>query len=148
MLKLNEALFLIRVDAQFPVGLNLTSTRFWEGWDSVPFREVRGLGNRVEMCGWQLVVGGPKLLSGGLGNTPEDATACALGLALRQVSQSFNAARVEYLRVREYPWFYLGSVAVYPQAIQQGPSAIGLQSDAALVSSFKVPCTIEDRPVI
>ena len=133
MHKLDQPVFLIRVDAQFPVGLNLTPRKLREGWGSVPLREVRGLGNRAEMCGWQLVAGGEQLLKGGMGNTPEDATACALKLALRHVSRSFNAARVEYLRVQKYPWFYVGTVAVYPQAIQQRPAAIALRSDAAAV---------------
>ena len=55
MLKLDQPVFLIRVDAQFPVGLNLTPRKFRKGWESVPLREVRGLGNRAEMCGCQLV---------------------------------------------------------------------------------------------
>ena len=135
--KLNQPVFLIRINTQFPISLNLTPRKFRKGWESVPLREVRGLGNRAEMCGWQLVDGGKQLLKGGLGNTPEDATACALELALRQVSRSFNAATVEYLRVQKYPWFYLGTVAVYPQAIQQRPSAIASRNDAAAVVPSK-----------
>jgi hypothetical protein len=131
MRKLNEPVFLIRIDTQLPVGLNLTPRKFRKGWESVPLSDVRGLGYRAEMCGWQLVSSGEELLKGGLGNTPDAATARALDLALRQVSRSFNAVRVEYIRVQNYPWFCLSTVAVYPQAIQQRPAAIAVRSDAA-----------------
>ncbi len=131
MPKLDQPVFLIRTDAQFPVGLNLTPRKFRKGWESVPLSDVSGLGYRAEMCGWQLASSGEELLKGGLGNTPDAATARGLDLALRQVSRSFNAVRVEYLRVQKYPWFYLSTVAVYPQAIQQCPAAIAVRSDAA-----------------
>ena len=63
-------------------------------------------------------------MKGGMGKTPEAATARALRLALRQVRESFNAARVEYLRVSQYPWFYLATVAVYPQTIKRGAALL------------------------
>jgi len=129
--KLNQPVFLIRINTQFPISLNLTPRKFRKGWESVPLSDVRGLGYRAEMCGWQLVSSGEEVLKGGLGNTPDAATARALNLALRQVSRSFNAVRVEYIRVQKYPWFYLSTVAVYPQAIQQRPAAIAVRSDAA-----------------
>jgi hypothetical protein len=77
------------------------------------------LGKRVERFEWQLVADAEPLLTGGLGKTPQAATADALKLALWQVSESFSVARVEYLRVEQYPWFYVGTVAVYPRAIRQ-----------------------------
>jgi len=131
MPKLNRPVFLIRIDAQFPVGLKLTPRKFRKGWNSVPLSDVRGLGDRAEVCGWQLVSGGEELLKGGLGNTPDAATARALDLALRQISRSFNAVRVQYIRLQKYPWFYLSTVAVYPQAIQQRPAAVAVRSDVA-----------------
>ena len=47
MLKRDEPIFLIRVDAQFQLGVNLTSGKLWEGWHSVPLRGVRG--NQVDV---------------------------------------------------------------------------------------------------
>ena len=51
----DEPIFLIRVDAQFQLGVNLTSGKLWEGWHSVPLRGVRG--NQVETWAWQLAAG-------------------------------------------------------------------------------------------
>jgi len=125
VLKRDEPIFFVRVDAQIQLGLNLTSGKLWEGWDCVPLEGVRG--DRVEMRAGQLAACGKPFLKGGKGNTPQEAIARALKLALRQVSKSFNAARVEYLPVQKYPWFYLATVVVYPQAIQQRPSTIAFE---------------------
>jgi hypothetical protein len=114
----------LRVDALLPVELKLTTRKFREGWDSVPSSDARVLGKRVKLCEWQFVADAKPLLKGGLGKTSQAATASALKLALRQVSGSFNAARVEYLEVNKYPWFYLATVAVYPHAIRQGCSEV------------------------
>jgi hypothetical protein len=119
----DEPAFLLRVDARLPVDLKLTTRKFREGWDSVPSRDARALGKRVKRCQWQLVVDAEPLLKGGLGKTPQAATASALKLALRQVGEAFNAARVQYLELNKYPWFYLATVAVYPHAIRQHSSA-------------------------
>ncbi len=137
MFKLSEPLLLVRVDARFPVGLKLTTGKFSESWDSVPFWDGRWLGNEAETWGWQFVGCGKRLLRGGFGVTPEDATASALGQALREIKKSVHSARVEYLRVQEYPWFYLGTVAVYPQAMQQLPSGILFQSDTVAAPVFQ-----------
>jgi len=123
MPKSHEPAFLVRADTRLPVDLKLTTRKFREGWDSVPSRNARVLGKRVKRCQWQLVVHAEPLLKGGLGETPQAATARALKLALRQVGKSFNAARVQYLELNKYPWFYLATVAVYPHAIKQDSSA-------------------------
>src|SRR5580704_19565899 len=119
MPKSHEPAFLVRADARLPVDLKLNPRKFREGWDSVPSSDARVLGNRVNRCQWQLVVDTEPLLKGGLGKTPRAAATSALNLALRQVSKSFNAARVEYLEVNKYPWFYLAKVAVYRHTIKQ-----------------------------
>jgi len=134
MRKPHEPAFLLRVDAQLPVDLKLTKREFREGWASVPFSDARMLDRRVKRCQWQLVGDAEPLLKGGLGETPQAATASALKLALRQVGESFNAARVQYLELNKYPWFYLATVAVYPHAIKQDSSAVAGQIRAAVTS--------------
>ena len=135
MLKSDEPAFLLRVDAQLPVDLKLKKRNFREVWESVPPSYARVFGKRVQRFEWQIVAEAEPLLTGGLGKTREAATAGALTLALRQVSESFNAARVEYLRVEQYPWFYLATVAVYPQAIRKAlffhcpPGPVAAQPD-------------------
>lgn len=124
MNKLDRPAFLLRVDAQLLVDLKVTTRKFRDGWDSVPSREAQRFGRRVKRNDWELDVDASPLLKGGMGKTPEAATARALRLALRQVRESFNAARVEYLRVSQYPWFYVATVAVYPQTIKRGGSSL------------------------
>jgi hypothetical protein len=124
MHKLDEPAFLLRVDARLPADLKVTKRKFRDGWDSVPSRDAQRLGRQVKRRDWELDVEALPLLKGGMGKTPQAATARALKLALRQVRESFNAARVEYLRVSHYPWFYLSTVAVYPQTIKRGQSSL------------------------
>jgi hypothetical protein len=124
MPKRDEPAILLSVDTRLPVDLKLTTWKFREGWESVHASDARVLGKRVKRCKWQLVVDAEPLLKGGLGKTPLAATASALKLALRLVGQSFNSARVQYLELNKYPWFYLATVAVYPHAIKQDYSAV------------------------
>ena len=56
----------------------------------------------------------------GVGQTSQEAIAGALKLALRRVSERFNAAEVESIELKKYPWFVLAKVKVYPYQIQQG----------------------------
>jgi hypothetical protein len=118
VLKLIEPVFLLRANAVLPAGLKLTSRKFFDGWNCVTTIDARVLGKRLKKCGWRLVADARKLSNGGLGTTPHSAAISALGLALRQVSASFNAVRVEYSQARRYPWFFLATVAIFPQSIQ------------------------------
>jgi hypothetical protein len=120
MPKSHEPAFLVRADARLPVDLKLNQRKFYEGWNSVPSSDARVLGKRVNRCQWQLMVDAEPLLKSGLGKTPQAATARALKLALPEVGRSFNAARIEYLEVDKYPWFYLAKIAVYPHTISPG----------------------------
>lgn len=49
-------------------------------------------------------------IRGGVGQTPQEAIAGALRLALRRVSERFNAADVETIQVTKYPWFVVAKV--------------------------------------
>ncbi len=54
-----------------------------------------------------------------MGDTSQEAINGALKLALRHVSERFNAAEVERIELTQYPWFFLARVRVYPYRIQQ-----------------------------
>jgi hypothetical protein len=41
-------------------------------------------------------------------------------MALRRVSEDFNAVEVERIELSRYPWFVLARVRVFPYRIQQG----------------------------
>jgi hypothetical protein len=69
-------------------------------------------------------------------------------LALRRVSERFNAAEVESIELRKYPWFVVAKVKVYPYQIQQGavlssfdrtvPPSIVLPAKAVAIPSSQV----------
>jgi len=55
-----------------------------------------------------------------VGDTSQEAIASALKLALRRISDHFNAVEVERIELTQYPWFFLARVRIYPFRIQQG----------------------------
>jgi hypothetical protein len=69
----------------------------------------------------------------GVGNTVELATRKAVERALGMISESFNVAEVDLLRVRKYPGFYTVKVTLHARHIQQSPS-LGLADEIALRS--------------
>jgi hypothetical protein len=74
---------------------------------------------------------------GGVGKTSQEAIAGALKLALRRVSERFNAAEVESIKLKKYPWFVVAKVKVYPYQIQQG--AVLSASDGATTLTASPP---------
>jgi hypothetical protein len=70
---------------------------------------------------------------GGVGQTSQEAIASALKLALRHVSERFNAAEVESIEVKKYPWFVVAKVKVYPYQIQQSGVLSSFDQDMPMV---------------
>ena len=119
MRELAELTMLLREGTKLPDDLKLATEEFQEDWNLIRSGDVHWLDKKVRRRRWHLLWIDEGSLRSGVGKTSQEAIAGALTLALRQMSESFNAARVEYLRVEQYPWFYLATVAVYPQAIRK-----------------------------
>jgi hypothetical protein len=126
---------LLRGYIELPDSLRLVTEEFREGWSFVKSGDVHWLDKRIRACGWHFIWIGEGLLKHGAARTAEEAAAIALKIALRRINKRFNAAEVELVDVKKYPWFFLAGVKVYPYQIQQS-SVLSSFDDAAPLPTF------------
>jgi hypothetical protein len=110
---------LLRVRAELPVGLKMATDEFREGWKFVRSGDVHRLEKRIRRRGWNFIKIADGELRSGVGDTAQLAIASALKLALRRVSEHFNAVEVEHIELTRYPWFCVARVRVFPYRIQE-----------------------------
>jgi hypothetical protein len=133
---IDELTMLLRRFIELPNSLKLVTEEFREGWSFVQSGDVHWLAERIRGCGWHFIWTGEGLLKHGVGKTSEEAIACALKITLRGIkNKSFNAAKVERVEVKKYPWFFLAGVKVYPYQIQQN-SAISMFDEVTALSTL------------
>jgi hypothetical protein len=132
MRKIAELNMLVRERIDLPTGLELKTEGFREGWSFARSVNARRLEKKIVTRGWNFIKtsGGP--VRSGVGDTSQEAIASALGLALRRVTEQFNAAEVERIELTRYPWFVLATVRVYPYRIQKSPVEYGPDELCAL----------------
>jgi hypothetical protein len=115
-----ELTLLLRVRVELPEGFRLGTEKFRDGWSFSRSLDVSRLKKRVLKRGWSFI----KIDDGhegcGVGDTSQEAIASALKLALRRISEYFNAVEVGRIHLTQYPWFFLARVGVCPYRIQQG----------------------------
>ena len=119
MRELAELTMLLREGAELPDGLKLVTEEFREGWNLVRSGDAHCLYRKVRRRRWHLLRIEEGSLRSGVGKESQEAIACALNLALRRVGARFNAAEVEHIELKQYPWFFIAKVRVYPYQIQQ-----------------------------
>ena len=119
MHNITELTVLLRERVALPDHFKLVTEEFREGWDFVPSGDAHWLDKKIRRYGWHFIRIGEGSLKSGVGPTPQEAIANALKLALRCVSGRFNAAEVGHIELKEYPWFVLAMVRVYPYHIQE-----------------------------
>jgi hypothetical protein len=134
MRNIAELTMLLRDHVQLPDDLKLVTEEFRECWNFVRSGDVHWLDKQIRTRGWHFMWISEELLKSGVGRTSQEAIANALKLALRRVNQRFNAAKVEHIELKKYPWFFLASVRIYPYQIQQ--SAVLSVSDQAVPLSM------------
>jgi hypothetical protein len=110
---------LLRAQIELPDGMKLATDEFHEGWNIVRTGNAPRLKEKIQSRGWNFIKIADGSLRSGVGDTSQEAIAGALKLALRHVSDHFNAAEVEHIELTQYPWFFLARVRVYPYRIQQ-----------------------------
>jgi hypothetical protein len=110
---------LVRGPIELPDSLKLVTEEFREGWNFVVSGDAPWLDKEIRTRGWHFIWIAEGMLRSGVGKTSQEALAGALKMALRRVSERFNAAEVEYIELTKYPWFVLARVRVYPYQIQQ-----------------------------
>jgi hypothetical protein len=114
-----ELTIVLRGRVALPDNLKLVIDEFQEGWNLVRSGDANWLDKKIRRCGWHFIRIAERSLRSGVGTTSQEAIVSALKLALRRVSNRFNAAKVEHIELTEYPWFFLARVSVYPYQIQQ-----------------------------
>jgi hypothetical protein len=119
MRKITELTMLLRGHVELPDSLNLVTEEFRESWNFVQSGDAHWLDKEIRRRGWHFMWIGEGSLRSGVGQTSQEAIAGALKLALRRVNERFNAAEVESIEVKKYPWFVVAKVKVYPYQIQQ-----------------------------
>ena len=115
--KIAKRTMLLRGHIELPDNLKLATEEFREGWNIVRSGGARLLDREVRRRGWHFIRIREGSLRGGVGQTSQEAIAGALKLALRCLSERFNAAEVENIELKIYPWFFLARVTVYPYQI-------------------------------
>ena len=120
MRKIAELNLLLRTRIELPDGLEFATDEFREGWSFVRQSNARRLEKKIVTRGWSFIRIADGSLRSGVGDTSQEAIASALKLALRRISEHFNAVEVERIELTQYPWFFLARVRVYPFRIQQG----------------------------
>jgi hypothetical protein len=98
----------------------IESEDFREGWKVVQSGDSFWLDKAVRSRGWHFIWIAEGVQKSGVGATPEEAVASALTLALRTVSERYNAAGVDRVELKKYPWFCLAKVRISPYQIQPG----------------------------
>jgi hypothetical protein len=138
MREISELTMLLRGRVEVPGDLSLVTEEFQEGWSFVQSGDTHWLDKEIRLRGWHFMWIGEGSRRGGVGQTSQEAIASALKLALRRVSERFNAAEVESIEVKKYPWFVVAKVKVYPYQIQE----------SGVLSSFdqKMPMVIASPP--
>jgi len=111
----------MRTRIELPAGMSFQTEEFHEGWNFVRPSNATRLAKKIRTQGWNFIKIADGSLRSGVGDTSQEAIASALKLALKRVSEHFNAAEVERIELTQYPWFFLARVRVNPYQIQQGP---------------------------
>lgn len=119
----------LRVRLELPAGLQLVTEEFQDGWSFAPSVDAHRLEKRILTCGWNFIKIGDGYLRNGVGETSQEAIACALRLALRCINEHSNAVTFERIALTQYPWFFLAKVRANPYRIQQGV-ALPVSDDA------------------
>ena len=119
MRKITERTMLLREGTELPDDLELATQEFREDWNLVLSGDAHWLDKKIRRRRWYLLWIDEGALRSGVGKTSQEAIAGALRLALRHVSARFNAAEIEHVELKQYPWFFIAKVKVYPYQIQQ-----------------------------
>ena len=119
MLTVRQSTVLLRIPVALAIRLKATGRNRHEGRNAIPAHDGSSSGKIVKRFGTQLLPGDSRLFVSGVGNTPRDARARTLALALGRVSHAARDLIVEYVRIRRYPGFFLSTLVIYPTSLQE-----------------------------
>ena len=132
MRNIAERNVLLRARVEVPACLKLATREFREGW-SFMTGDASQLERKIRTRGWSLIKIADGTLKSGVGETSQEAIASALTLAVRRLSEHFNALEVEHIYLTQYPWFFLARIRIYSYRIQQS-AALPVPDEASATS--------------
>ena len=116
---ISELDILLREQIELPASLKIAKEEFRNGWNFASIANAQELESQVHASGWSLFKIADRLQASGVGETPQEAVASGLRLALLRMNARNNAAMVEFIELTKYPWFELARVMVRPICIQE-----------------------------
>jgi len=143
MLKITELSVLLRAEAELPPRLITASSEVMEGWNIIRPGGTSLLERKIRRRGWHFIRIADETRRSGVGESSQQAIASALQLAVRSISEYFNAVEVRQIQLTRYPWFVLARLVVFPYRIQKSPVQF-VPDDALRLSASTLP---EQLPV-
>jgi len=119
--RLTELSVILRAGTELPSNLNMRGAEFMEGWNLVRPGGASLLERKIRRHGWHFIRIADETRQGVIGESSQLAIDSALRLAVRGISEYFNAVEVRNIYVSRYPWFVLARLGVFPCRIQQSP---------------------------
>lgn len=129
-----ENTVLLRGQVPVPQGLNLQKEGLREGWSAVQSGNSYWMDKEIRARGWHFIWIAEGCVRSGVGKSSQEAIACALKGALRRVSESYNAATVDHIALKKYPWFWLATVSLGQYQIQKSAFLPPLAIEGAVVN--------------
>ena len=112
----------LRNSCRLPEGFRLKQQRFNDGWMSAGDISSAGLDVALRGAGWHFMWIEKACSRFGYGRTESSALTQATTRALDRISDQFNAAEVDSVRMSAYPGFRVARVNAHPRQIQRQAS--------------------------
>ncbi len=106
-----------------------------DGWNIAQTGGASLLERRIRRRGWHFIRIAEESRQSGVGDSSQEAVACALKLAVRGFSEYFNVVEVRHIHLTRYPWFVIARLGVCPYRIQQ--SLVQFVPDNALPLPYR-----------
>jgi hypothetical protein len=121
---------LVRDGVAFPGELQIVTEQFESNWMILHSTDSIWLRKDIGALGWNVISATEGLMAHGMARTSGAAIATGLKQALQNVGKSFNAVEVEYIQMKNYPWFVKARVNVQAYQVEQNVVLLGPGYDA------------------
>ena len=112
----------LRGGCRLPDRVDPPTEPFSDNWSHVEKVEASNFDVLIRRAGWHFMWIQGSCSRYGYGSTEEKATRRALARALRGISERFNAAEFDCLRITRFAGLYLANVTIEARQIQQNTS--------------------------
>ena len=112
----------LRSECILPDRLDPCLQHIVEGWSIVEDLPALVFDTMIRQAGWHFMWLRDACCRKGIGLTEEAAVSRGLSRALRGISKRFNAAKLDSIRITQYPGFQIANVTVQTLQIQKQAS--------------------------